>query len=367
MNVQRTDSSDPYDVRSVHPDVYLGTASDRYAGWIGTIYSESWRESVTHRSRKLGGRSFREEQVPIASAAEYFEHFRCLELDFTFYRPLIDPDGTPGNNYRVLSAYAEAAPGHARFYLKAPQQVFARRLRGGRTSSYRDNPDYLNVGMFVKGFLDPARDLLGDRLGGVICEQEYQRQRDSPTAESHTSAFATFFSEVQEATGRHAGRDLGCHLEIRSPHLLESPYFDWLEAAGIGHVFSHWTWLPPIRDQWMRSGQRLTSARQEVVSRLLTPLRVPYAEAYAAAFPFDRELKEIAESESGKAMVLDTVALSLQALRHDTAPVLLLNNRAWGSAPELARRIAERLRAEIQVLSDGLTILRPTTLPDTSH
>lgn len=344
MTEGRSKAHDAYDFRDIHPDVYLGTASDRYAGWIGTIYGESWRESITTRTRKLAGRSFREMQVPIDSASEYFEHFRCLELDFTFYRPLIEPDGRPSNNFRVLAAYAEAAPPHARFYLKAPQRVFAPRLRAGQ-GAYRDNPDYLNANMFVKGFLEPAQQLLRDRLGGIVCEQGYQRKHDTPTTEVHTAALATFFRHIEDMTGQHAGRDLGCHLEIRSPHLLQKPYFDWLESAGLGHVFSHWTWLPPIREQWKRSGERLTSARKEVVARLLTPLRVPYADAYAAAWPFDRELPEIAQSAQGKAMVLDTVALSLQALKHDAAPIVLLNNRAWGSAPELARRIAERLAA----------------------
>ncbi len=346
MTKSRSQGFTSYDFRNIHPDVYLGTASDRYAGWIGTIYDESWRERVTTRTRKLAGRSFSEKQVPVPSASEYFEHFRCLELDFTFYRPLVEPDGRPGNNFRVLAAYAEAAPPHARFYLKAPQRVFAPRLRAGQ-GAYRDNPDYLNVAMFVKGFLEPAQELLGGRLGGIICEQGYQRKKDTPTTEVHTEALATFFQQVEQATASHAGRDLGCHLEIRSPHLLETPWFDWLESAGLGHVFSHWTWLPPIREQWKRSGERLTSARKDVVTRLLTPLRVPYADAYAAAWPFDRELPEIAQSAQGKAMVLDTVALSLQALRHDAAPIVLLNNRAWGSAPELARRIAERLEAEL--------------------
>lgn len=340
------DRIEAYDFRDIHPDVHFGTASDRYAGWIGQIYSDAWSDRISSRKRKLGGRTFDERQVPVESVGEYFDHFRVLELDFTFYRVLIEPDGKAGTNWFALQKYADHAPEIARFYLKAPQQVFARIVREGK--GYRENPDYLNVDMFVQGFLLPARELLGNRLGGIICEQEYQRKADSPAASEHTEALARFFQDVGEAMGMDPGKDVGCHLEIRSPHLLEPVYFDWLESAGIGHVFSHWTWLPAIRDQWKMSGHRLTSARREVVSRLLTPLRVPYAKAYAAAYPFDRTLPEIEQSKGGQDMVLDTVALSLQALKHDSAPIVLLNNRAWGSAPDLARKVADRLIDELE-------------------
>lgn len=340
------DEIDAFHFLSVHPNVYFGTASDRYAGWIGQIYSSEWEDRVTSRKRTLGGRRFDERQVPVESVGEYFEHFRALELDFTFYRVLVEPDGKPGPNWFALKKYADHAPDYARFYLKAPQQVFARILRDGK--GYRDNPDYLNVDMFVKGFAEPARALLNDRLCGLICEQEYQRKAESPSVEEHVVALAGFFDEVGSQMGLHPGADVGCHLEIRSPHLLEPAYFDWLEAAGIGHVFSHWTWLPAIREQWGLSGQRLTSARGEVVARLLTPLRVPYAKAYAAAYPFDKPVPEIAESKGGQDMILDTVALSIQALKHDSAPILLLNNRAWGSAPDLARKVATRLVEELE-------------------
>jgi uncharacterized protein YecE (DUF72 family) len=339
------DEIEAFDFRHIHPDVYFGTASDRYAGWIGQIYSPAWESQVTSRKRTLGGRRFDERQFPIESVGEYFEHFRVLELDFTFYRVLVEPDGNAGPNWFVLKQYADHAPDHARFYLKAPQQVFARILRDGK--GYRDNPDYLNADMFMKGFLDPARAMLGDRLGGVICEQEYQRKAESPPVAEHVAALARFFDEVGSMSEEDPGKDLGCHLEIRSPHLLLPEYFDWLEATGIGHVFSHWTWLPALREQWEMSGHRLTSARQEVVARLLTPLRVPYAKAYATAYPFDRPVPEIATSKGGQDMVLDTVALGMQALKHDSAPIILLNNRAWGSAPDLARQVASRLADEL--------------------
>ena len=44
------------DFRKVMPDVHIGTASDRYAGWIGTVYTAGrWEEKAKTRSRSLGG------------------------------------------------------------------------------------------------------------------------------------------------------------------------------------------------------------------------------------------------------------------------------------------------------------------------
>ena len=98
---------DRYDFRDLHPRLRFGTASDRYAGWIGQIYPEESASAVKSRTRRLGGRTFTERQLPVASVRHYFEHFDVLELDFTFYRPLLEEDGEPstiGGHFQLPSA-----------------------------------------------------------------------------------------------------------------------------------------------------------------------------------------------------------------------------------------------------------------------
>ncbi|RMF58426.1 MAG: DUF72 domain-containing protein, partial [Bacteroidetes bacterium] len=136
------------------------------------------------------------------------------------------------------------------------------------------------------------------------------------------------------------------HIELRSDHLLVPAYFDWLAARGIGHVFSHWTWLPPIREQWVRCGQRFTARDGNAVARLLTPLRMKYEEAYALAYPFDRPVPALSETPAARNMILDATALVFQAERQDALLNLILNNRAWGNAPSLAQAIAYRILDE---------------------
>ena len=169
LTTQREDVA-TYRFHDVHPHVRFGTASDRYAAWLGQIYPEDqYAGRIKTRKRKLGQETFEERTLPIESVQDYFDHFGVLELDFTFYRPLRNPDGTPSNNLFVLQQYADYAPDAAVFLLKVPQQFFARKLRrsqGGQVS-YEDNPDFLDVEAYVAQFHEPAIEVLGAELREV--------------------------------------------------------------------------------------------------------------------------------------------------------------------------------------------------------
>jgi uncharacterized protein YecE (DUF72 family) len=326
-----------YDFRAFEPTLRFGTASDRYAGWLGQIYPESFESQVSTRSRKLAGKNFQERTLPIASVQDYFDHFTILELDFTYYRPLLEPDASPSNNHFVLQQYADHAPESGRFFLKAPQIYFTRTLRRSRDGKtvYEDNPDFLNAAAYLGQFHEPALKILRDRLAGVIFEQSYQRVADSPSTEQNVAELDDFFKNLPN--------DVQAHIEIRSPHLLTPPYFAWLESTRIGFVFSHWTWLPPLRDQWHACNGLFSAADRQAVVRLLTPLRMPYARAYAQAYPFDQPLDAIVNSAEGRNMVLDVTALAFQAEKQGAVLNIIANNRAWGNAPDLAQAIAYRI------------------------
>lgn len=333
---ERRAAADRLDFRRLHPHARFGTASDRYAGWLGQIYSEdTFGDRVSSRKRTLGGRTFEERQLPIASVREYFEHFEVLELDFTFYRPLREDD-EPSPNYFVLSNYLDHAPDDASFLLKAPQQYFARTLR--RSGEFVDNPNYLDAEAYVETFHEPAVDLMGDRLDGVLFQQEYRRVADSPSPEVNVEHLDAFFDALPT--------DVQYHVELRSDHLMDGGYFDWLATRGLGHVFSHWTWLPAIREQWARCGERFTAANGQAVTRLLTPRDTKYADAYAMAYPFDAPAPEICETDEARDMVLDATALTYRAQDQDVLLNVIANNRAWGNAPDLARTIAHRILDE---------------------
>ena len=319
----------PFDFTKIHPQVRFGTASDRYAGWIGQIYDQSWASKVKTRRKKLGGRSFKEGVVPTEAVKEYFEHFSILELDFTFYRPLREADGTPSSNYRVIERYLEHAPSTARFLVKAPQLICSPFLRG-----VGKNSDYLNAASYMKLFQEPLVELLSNQLAGILFEQGYRPVKTSPPVETMVENLDRFFSQID--------RGPQVHLEIRSPHLLAPLYFDWLETTGLGYVYSHWTWLPSIKSQWQKSG-RFTAADSNAILRLLTPRKMTYADAYALAHPFDKVVPELSGAYGARDMLEDSVALTFKAIDAGGTIDVISNNRAWGNAPALAAEIAKRV------------------------
>lgn len=315
--------------RGLHPSVCLGTASDRYAGWIGQIYSPGRYESrISRRTKTLGEKSFVEQVLPVESVAEYFEHFSVLELDFTFYRPLLDEAGKPTANYRALQAYRQHMKESDRLILKAPQAYFARRW--WREGKYVENDQYLNAASFTRRFYEPAIEILGPLLAGIVFEQEYQRSQDRTSAAVMAEALEGFF--------RALPRDDRYHVELRTETFLSDPIFEVLRNHGIGQVLSHWTWLPPLARQFSLAGRRFFNASGTAVVRLMTPRGVRYEEAYARAHPFDR----LVEGMLDPPMIEDTVSLMRHAAESGVRIHVVVNNRAGGNAPLIARKIAER-------------------------
>jgi uncharacterized protein YecE (DUF72 family) len=304
------------------------TASDRYAGWIGQIYSAArFGGRITRRAKTVGGKRFVEGVLPVECVEEYFEHFRVLELDYTFYRPLLDADGEPTTNYRALRTHGQHLHPGDRVILKVPQAVFARKIRSGR--SFAPNPSYLDAGVFERQFYRPAVELLGTALAGMIFEQEYQRKAERQVPELLAGELDRFFDE--------APQDPRYHMELRTDAYLTDAVFAVLERHGVGQVLSHWTWLPPLRRQFQVSGERFLNAGGQGVVRLMTPRGVRYEQAYAMAHPFDR----LVEGMLSPSMVRDAVHLMQVAVDRRVDLNVIVNNRAGGNAPLIARTLSQ--------------------------
>jgi uncharacterized protein YecE (DUF72 family) len=313
--------------RHIHPQLKMGTASDRYAGWLGQIYSpERYQGRITQRTKVVGEHNFTEEILPVESVAEYFEHFPVLEIDFTFYRLLKDQNGKPTQNYQFLRAYKQHLRAGDALLLKVPQVVTARKLRRG--NQYQDNPAYLNTEVLIRQFYDPALELLGPSLAGFIFEQEYLTKQDRPSVTNMAAALDRFFQAIP--------RDDRYHLELRTDLYLREPIFEVLEKYGVGQVLSHWTWLPPMRKQLTKGGGRFFNAGKQSVIRLLTPLGMRYDESYIRAYPFDKLVQGMLQPE----MILETVDLMEQSVNQGVLVNVIINNRAGGNAPLLAQLIA---------------------------
>jgi len=326
---------DNFSFRNLHPQILVGTASDRYAGWLGQIYSPGRYEGrITKRTKVIAGKSFTEAVLPVDSVEEYFAHFSVLEIDFTFYRPLLSLDGQPTQNYQVLKTYSRHLKDGDRIILKVPQMITAQKIHRG--DQHIDNPSYLNPRIFREQFYEPAVSLAGANLAGFIFEQEYQRQEARVPVNLMARALDTFFSQVPQ--------DPRYHLELRTELYLRDQVFAVLAKHGVGQVLSHWTWLPPLRKQLAKADGRLFNAGKEVVIRLLTPLHLRYEDSYVRAYPFDRLVEGMLQPE----MVVETVEIMRRALEQGITVNLLVNNRAGGNAPLIAQAVAEKFLPKSQ-------------------
>ena len=229
MSEQTVSNLAYFQFRDLHPNVFMGTASDRYAGWIGQIYSgERYANRISRRSKKVGTKTFLEEVLPVESVEEYFRHFRVLEFDFTFYRPLLDKDGKATQNLHVLRTYTQYLNKTDRLILKVPQAIFAKRM--WRKGNHIVNEDYLNPDIFTRLFYKPALGLLAAWLDGLIFEQEYQRKQDRPSPKKLAGELDTFFSAIP--------RDTRYHVELRTESLLTDPVFEILAVKPCDGGFS---------------------------------------------------------------------------------------------------------------------------------
>lgn len=311
--------------RGLHSQIFLGTASDRYAGWIGQIYAQDrYYGRIKSRTHTVGGKKFKEEVLPVDSVSEYFDHFRVLEVDYTFYRPLIDENGKPESTYSTLRQYALALSREDRLLLKVPQSVFAQKLRRG--STYVTNEAYLNPELFTRQFYEPAEKLLGPHLAGFIFEQEYQAKGDRLPSGKLAESLDKFFQSIP--------KDDRYHVELRTESYLVSDVFQVLDHHRVGQVLSHWTWLPSLSRQFQLAGERFFNPVSVV--RLLTPRKVRYEDAYARAYPFDRMVEGMMQKE----MVEHTVELMRRAVEEGVRMHVIVNNRAGGNAPMIARELA---------------------------
>jgi hypothetical protein len=211
-----------------------------------------------------------------------------------------------------------------------PQLISARRIRHG--GKFIENEAYLNPEIFANQFYKPAVEILGSNLSGFIFEQEYQPKKERVEVEEMAKSLDAFFKVIP--------KDKRLHIELRTEAYLSEPVFDILEKHGVGLVYSHWTWLPPLSKQLSKTKGRFFNSGGDSIIRLVTPLRMNYEDSYARAFPFDKMVGGMMNHE----MIDDAIEIIMEGIRQRKRMRLIINNRAGGNAPMIAQQISKRLR-----------------------
>ncbi len=301
----------------------LGTASDRYIGWTGQIYHKDYGKGIHRRSKKVRDQTFEEHVLPVSSVAEYFEHFEVLEIDYTFYGLLLDRERKRTDIYKTLVSYSKYISYGNNLILKAPQVITAKMFF--KEKNYIKNENYLNSHLFKDHFFDPCLEILGDNLLGIIFEQEYHPKDQRMSFDQVVSEWNLFFQEIPVFEGYH--------IEFRTYNYITTDLLNLLRKFGIGVVLSHWTWLPSLRKQFKDLNEEVYNKEGLQVIRLMTPRNVKYEDAYIKAFPFN----ELKEDLMDPRMIDDTVYVTKRILSQGKRACVIINNRAGGNAPELAR------------------------------
>ncbi|MGD0917817.1 MAG: DUF72 domain-containing protein [Thermodesulfobacteriota bacterium] len=152
-----------------------------------------------------------------------------LEIDYTFYRLLLDEKWRPTQEYHVLTECKHYMKEGDLVILKVPQVICARKLRRG--GKLVKNEDCLNPEAFTQQFYKPAIEILGSNTGGFILEQEYHLKSDRLPIDELAESLDVFFSKIP--------KDNRYHIELRTEAYLADPVFAVLEKHGVGLVFSY--------------------------------------------------------------------------------------------------------------------------------
>jgi uncharacterized protein YecE (DUF72 family) len=276
-------------------NIFIGTSSWKYPGWIGEIYSPH---------RYSSHKRFEAECL-----TEYAETFPIVCGDFAFYQ-------FPSPQFwQKLFALV---PKSFLFAFKAPEEITRPRYPthpryGARAGTA--NLSFLDAELLQANFLDLLAPY-AERVPLIIFEFGTIPRTVFETAAEFTAALKPFLAKLP-AGFRYA-------IEIRNPEYLDEPYLDLLRHHGIAHVFNAWTYMPPLAEQIKRpdaytSGFTVTRA-------LLTPGRT-----YEVAVETFQPYTAIREPNQAVRDALRQVLVRAKLRSEPT--YIFVNNRLEGFAP----------------------------------
>jgi uncharacterized protein YecE (DUF72 family) len=287
-------------------NIFIGTSSWKYEGWIGQIYS---RRRYVVRGR-FSQKCFQDECLN-----EYAATFPIVCGDFSFYQ-------FPSEAYwRKLFG---SAPASLKYAFKVPEDVtlksFPRHPRYGPRAG-EGNSSFLDAMLFQNAFLDllaPYRD----RIAVLIFEfGSFPKQAYRDVSE--------FLGEMDPFLAA-LPRDFRYAVEIRNQEFLGPEYFACLRSHGAAHVFNAWTRMPEMADQ-MKMPEVYTA--DFTVARALLRRERAYEDAVAKFTPYS----EIKDPNPSARQALRTL-ISRARERHEPS-YIFVNNRLEGNAPKTIEAI----------------------------
>jgi uncharacterized protein YecE (DUF72 family) len=289
-------------------NIWIGTSSWKYEGWLGQIYSAERYYTRGRFSRK----KFEE-----TCLEEYAETFPIVCGDFSFYQ-------FPSADYwRKLFS---SSPNSLRFAFKVPEditaKVFPTHARYGRRAG-QVNENFLNAEVFQRLFLEPL-SLYSERAALFIFEFGTFSKKPLEDVGQFIEVLDRFLSALPSGH-RYS-------VEIRNPEYLDQPYFDCLRGHGVAHAFNAWSRMPPLESQIALPGA--FTADFTVVRALLRHGRM-YEKAVEAFAPY----KEIQDPNPEARQAMRTLIARAEASKQGA--YIFVNNRLEGNAPSTIEAIVD--------------------------
>ena len=290
--------------------VYFGTSSWKYEGWLGQIYSQ---ERYMFRGR------FSKSRFAEQCLSEYAETFPTVCGDFAFYQ-------FPAQSFwRKLF---DSSPAPLRFSFKVPEEIttpqFPAIERYGNLGGAH-NANFLNTEVLHELFLKQL-DPYASRVAVLIFEFGAMCGRLFSPAE---------FTERLDRFLESLPRQFRFAVEIRNPEFMTDPsYAAVLRKSSVAHVLSAWTKMPALQEQILQP--ELFTTDFTVVRALLKHGR-RYEDAVRAFAPY-RDIRDPDPNTRGA--IRDIV---VRCMRRGEPAFIYVNNRLEGNAPITIHGILEEL------------------------
>lgn len=297
--VQRAASAAIYDAlrARVPARIRLGTSSWSFPGWAGIVYDRSYSEQALARD----------------GLAAYARHplLRAVSIDRTYYAPV---------DAQAFATYADAVPADFRFLVKADRLLTDPEAESPAGTRFLD-PEHAALAV-----VQPAVQGLGDKLGAIV----FQFSPRSAASHGGPRRFTMRLREFLDSLP--VGPAYG--IELRTPALTTPEYAAALEATGTAHCYTVHSSMLSLRAQLERIPAR---ANPLLLVRWMLREGLDYGTAQESYAPFNRLVAEdpVTRNEIARA--------SLDCARDALDVIICINNKAEGSAPLSAIRLAEAI------------------------
>jgi uncharacterized protein YecE (DUF72 family) len=294
--------------RLAQQQLFLGTSSWKYEGWLGQVFTES---------RYLTRGKFSRKKFEETCIAEYAEVFPIVCGDFAFYQ-----FPTPAFWEKLFLT----APPSLQWAFKVPEEITVKLWPGHARYGARAgllNDNFLNADLFAGAFLRPLTPYR-ERVSALIFEFGAMSKKAISGPEEFVSQLNHFLAALP--TGwRYA-------VEIRNPEFLNPSYLACLHAYNAAHVLNAWTRMPELHRQLEVPG--VHTADFTVVRALLR-----HGRTYEAAVKSFEPYRAIQDPNPTTRDALRDILRRAQRVKQPA--FVFVNNRLEGNAPGTIAAVTE--------------------------